>query len=108
MIPGLTVSGYWGAFTAATLVTIVNAVAWPYIYNLSAKLNPILFPSACFLLTAAAMLIIAPINEALSDEFPNLVLGLQRHPGISFLLVRPASEGGLVVGASGGYTFTEG
>jgi putative membrane protein len=68
LIPGLTVDGYWGAFTAAIVVAVVNVVAWPFIYSLSTRLSPILFPIACLFLTGVAMLLIAPLIEMLSDS----------------------------------------
>jgi putative membrane protein len=68
LIPGLTVDGFWGAFIAAVVVSIVNVVAWPFIYNISTKVTPILFPVACFLLTGVAMLLVAPVIEGLSNS----------------------------------------
>ncbi len=68
MIPGLTVDGFWGAFTAAISVTVVNVVAWPYIYSISAKFNPILFPIASFLLTGVVMLFIARVVSRVSES----------------------------------------
>jgi DNA-binding MarR family transcriptional regulator len=39
--------------------------------------------------------------EQLVDKYPELVPGLINHPGISFILVHSADEGGLVIGEGG-------
>jgi hypothetical protein len=39
--------------------------------------------------------------EQLLESFPDLLPGLVRHPGIGFILVHAASDGGLVIGAEG-------
>jgi uncharacterized membrane protein YvlD (DUF360 family) len=67
LLPGLAIDGYWAAFTAAIVVSLVNVVAWPYIYEVSAKFHPILFPIACFVLTGFVMLISAGLITTLSD-----------------------------------------
>jgi putative membrane protein len=68
LLPGLTVDGYDAAFIAAALISITNLIAWPYIYQVSSKLNPILFPIACFLLTGIVTLISAGLITSISER----------------------------------------
>jgi putative membrane protein len=46
--------------------------------------------------------------EQLRERFPELLVGLSQHEGISFLLVHSEAEGGLVLGAKGIYYLEHG
>ena len=48
LLPGFTLSGLGAAVVGAILISLALALAWPFIYHLSARFHPILFPLLTF------------------------------------------------------------
>jgi uncharacterized membrane protein YvlD (DUF360 family) len=71
ILPGFTLSGLKGAFIGAILIAGTLTVAWPFIYSLSARFHPILFPLIAFGLTGLVVFIVgqAGIESVQVDSF---------------------------------------
>jgi uncharacterized membrane protein YvlD (DUF360 family) len=59
LLDGFSVGGAWSVVLLAALVMIAQAVAWPFMYRLSAVLHPLLFPVASFALSGFLVVLIA-------------------------------------------------
>lgn len=58
ILPGLVLTGLGGAIQGAVWISLALAVAWPFIYRLSARFHPLVFPLITFGLTGLVVYLI--------------------------------------------------
>ena len=68
ILPGFDISGLAAAALMAVSVTLVVSATWPFIYGISARFHPILFPIVSFALTAVAVLASAEVVNLIVDD----------------------------------------
>jgi uncharacterized membrane protein YvlD (DUF360 family) len=68
LLPGFTVGGVGSVLFAALLFTVAGAAAWPFIYRLSSRVHPLLFPVLSFALTGVLIVLLTDLVTDLFDK----------------------------------------
>jgi uncharacterized membrane protein YvlD (DUF360 family) len=91
LLPGFALSGLRSAFAGAIVISVALAAAWPFVYALSARFHPILFPILTFALSGAVVY--------LASQLP--ILGLSIDTIWTGILVSLVLSAGYVIAGAG-------
>src|SRR5579871_2447585 len=61
VLPGFTVANLGVALLTALLITVVEAIAWPFLYELSVRVKPVLFPVLSFALAGLLVVLLTDV-----------------------------------------------
>jgi uncharacterized membrane protein YvlD (DUF360 family) len=64
LVPGFELSGLEAALVSAILISLALAVAWPFIYRISAHFHPLVFPFLTFALTGLVVYLVGLTDVA--------------------------------------------
>jgi uncharacterized membrane protein YvlD (DUF360 family) len=65
LLSGFSLSGAGSVLLAAIVLTVVQAVAWPFVYRFAARFHPLLFPVVSFFLSG---LLIVLLSDLVTDS----------------------------------------
>jgi uncharacterized membrane protein YvlD (DUF360 family) len=64
LLAGFNLSGVRAAFVSSVVISLALAVTWPFIYSLSARFHPLLFPLLTFGLTGLVVYLVGQVDIA--------------------------------------------
>jgi putative membrane protein len=72
IVPGFDLSGFGAALLMALIGVVAGAFIWPFVYWLSSRFHPIVFPILSFVLTGFSILLIVAIMDRIDSDLVQL------------------------------------